>query len=96
MPACKMREGSAFQDGGNLQYAFNVRMQSTSYSWWDDGRVDGHASQERTSVSTLTIRGPLLISQTEETVFGKPSLQAITGTTEVVQPATPSTPKTPW
>ena len=29
-----------FQDGGNLQYAFNVRMQSTSYSWWDDGRVD--------------------------------------------------------
>ena len=29
-----------FQDGGNLQYAFNVRLQSTSYSWWDDGRVD--------------------------------------------------------
>ena len=36
----QMREGSAFQDGGNLQYAFNVRLQSTSYSWWDDGRVD--------------------------------------------------------
>ena len=29
-----------FDNGGSVQYAFNVRVQSTSYSWWDDGRVD--------------------------------------------------------
>ena len=29
-----------FQNGGSVRYALNLHMQSTSYSWWDDGRVD--------------------------------------------------------
>ena len=31
---------SNFADGGNLRVSFDVHVQSTSYSWWNDGRVD--------------------------------------------------------
>ena len=84
-----------FQDGGNLQYAFNVRLQSTSYSWWDDGRVDSRIAGKDIGIN-VDNSGTLPISQTVETVCDKPSLEAITGTTEVARPAMPSTPRTPW
>lgn len=28
------------EGGDNVRYSFNIRLQSTSYSWWDDGRVE--------------------------------------------------------
>lgn len=29
-----------FQNGGSVRYILDLHMQSVSYSWWDDGRVD--------------------------------------------------------
>ena len=40
-----------FDDGGNVQYAFNVRVQSTSYSWWDDGRVDSRIAGKDSGIN---------------------------------------------
>ncbi len=33
-----------FTNGGSISFAFNIRVQSTSYSWWDDGRVDARVA----------------------------------------------------
>ena len=40
-----------FQDGGSLEYSFDVRLKSTSYSWWDDGRVDARIPAKDTGIN---------------------------------------------
>ena len=52
-----------FDNGGSVQYAFNVRVQSTSYSWWDDGRVDARIAGKDTGINA-EILGRLLTSPT--------------------------------
>ncbi|MEL0331347.1 MAG: transglutaminase-like domain-containing protein [Candidatus Poseidoniales archaeon] len=35
---------TSFQNGGTARYEVNLLMQSTSYAWWDDGRVDARVA----------------------------------------------------
>ena len=40
-----------FTDGGTVSFAFNIRVQSTSYSWWDDGRVDARIAGKNIGIN---------------------------------------------
>ncbi|DAC08217.1 MAG TPA: transglutaminase domain-containing protein [Candidatus Poseidoniales archaeon] len=56
---------SNFQNGGSVRYDFNIQIQSTSYSWWDDGRVketivgksDGINAENSGTFADLAYRG---------------------------------------
>ena len=89
-----MREGSVqhFQDGGNLQYAFNVRCNPPPILWWDDGRVDSRIAGKDIGINAdnsgtfadLANRGN-----------GDKQFGGNYWYDEVARPAAPSTP-TPW
>ena len=40
-----------FDGPGSVRYALNLHMQSTSYSWWDDGRVDPRIAGKDTGIN---------------------------------------------
>ena len=42
---------SSFLNGGSLHYEFNVQIQSISYSWWDDGRVDARIAGKELGIN---------------------------------------------
>ena len=42
---------SNFQNGGSLRYDFMVHVQSASYSWWDDGRVNAQIAGKESGIN---------------------------------------------
>jgi len=40
-----------FQSSGDVRYTLNLHMQSVSYSWWDDGRVDARIAGKETGIN---------------------------------------------
>lgn len=40
-----------FQSAGDVRYTLKLHMQSTSYSWWDEGRVDARIAGKDTGIN---------------------------------------------
>lgn len=40
-----------FLSAGDVRYTLNLHMQSTSYSWWDEGRVDARIAGKETGIN---------------------------------------------